>query len=93
MGQIQLVYHSLYQAFLSAMPYRREKLWWEPFLNREDCIRPDWDACAYRLRMLLILGYVEIIPVLYTNATPQDHMRTQRALAALGPAPEGVACR
>jgi hypothetical protein len=25
--------------------------------------------------MLLILGYVEIIPVLYTDATPRGHMR------------------
>jgi hypothetical protein len=46
--------------------------WWEPFLDGENCIRPDWEASAY---MELILGYVEIIPVLCTDATPRGHMR------------------
>jgi hypothetical protein len=41
--------------------------WWEPFLDGENCIRPDWEASAY---MELILGYVEIIPVLYLQ-TPR----------------------
>lgn len=73
-----LVYHSLCEAFLSTMPHLHRR-WEEPCVKCQNCMKPDWDACAYRLRIYLILGYVVIIPVLYTTiATPQNHMKAQR---------------